>query len=148
MASNYKFRAINWTPNERIGESKFDQMAENADWLYRRTPRAIYTLPGGLRRAEGVKICSGRAIIAKREKSDSAKATVRFGNFFSARCEPIVTTGVVSNKLSKIFCTVNGIGKLQPDTRGFDVEVKIAGTAKRKGKISHSFYVTWQAVGY
>lgn len=148
MNSSTKFRAINWTPNERIGESKFDQMAENADWLYRRTPRAIYTLPGGLRRNEGVKIAAGRVIIARRPKSDSANATVKFGNFFSARCEPIVTTGVVSEKQVKIFCTVNGIGRLQPDVSGFNVEIKMAGTNKRKGKIAHSFYVAWQAVGY
>lgn len=148
MNSKIRFRAVNWTPNERLGESKTDQMNDNAEYLYQRTPRAVYTLPGGLHRAEGIKICSGRVVIAKRPKTDAATVRVSFGNFFSSRCEPIVTTGVVSEKQTRIFCVVNGLGKLQPDTRGFNVEVNIARTNKRKGKLAHSFYVAWQAMGY
>ena len=140
------FKATNWTPNEMIGEAKMDQMTQSADWLYNNTPRAVYTLPGGLRRAQGVKIASGRVLIRK-SKKDSATATVRFGNFFSTRCEPIITTGIVSNRV-KTFCVINGLGnKLQPDHRGFNVGVNIAADAKKNDKI-RSFYVTWQAMGY
>jgi len=142
------FRAINWTPNELLGESKTDQMADNAEWLFTHTPRAIYTLPGGLTRTEGVKIASGRVIIAKRMKSDSANANVKFGNFFTNNCEPNITTGIVSEHQTKIFATINGIGgSLLPDNRGFSVGVNIA-AGKKKDKIAHSFYVTWQAMGY
>lgn len=143
-----KFKAVNWTPNELIGESKTDQMTDNAEWLFINTPRAIYTL-GGLRRTEGVKIAAGRVIIAKRMKSDSASATVKFGNFFTARCEPIITTGIVSEHQTKIFATIHGDGgRLQPDNSGFRVAVNIAAEAKRKDKIARSFYITWQAMGY
>lgn len=142
------FKAVNWTPNEMIGEAKSDQVAANADWLYRNTPRAIYTLPGGLRRSEGVKIAAGRVIIGRRPKSDSATATVRFGNFFSSRCEPIITTGVIAEHQTKIFCVVNGIGRLNPDNQGFNVEVNIAAGVKKNDNIARSFYVAWQAMGY
>jgi hypothetical protein len=142
------FKAVNWTPSELLAETKTDQMADNADYLFLNTPRAVYTLPGGLRRAQGVKIASGRVLIAKRLKSDSATATVRFGNFFSARCAPIITTGIVSEGQSRIFCIINGIGQLQPDNTGFQVGVNIAAESKKKDKIAHSFYVAWVAMGY
>lgn len=141
------FSAINWTPNEQIGERKMDQMTDNAEWLYKFSPRAIYTLPGGLRRTEGVKIASGRVLITKRN-SDSASAEVRFGNFFSSGCEPNITTGVVSVGQAKIFCVTNGIGTLLPDSRGFQVGVNIAADVKKRDKIMNSFYVTWSAMGY
>lgn len=141
------FKAVNWTPNELVGERKTDQMAENADWLFRNTPRALYTLPGGLTRTEGVKVAAGRVIIGKKD-GDNANATVRFGNFFSVRCEPIVTNGIVSETQTRIFATISGIGRLQPDNRGFNVGVNIAADKKANDKITRSFYVTWQAMGY
>lgn len=142
------FKAVNWTPNELLAEAKTDQMGDNADYLFSNTPRAIYTLPGGLRRAQGVKIASGRVLIAKDTKSDSASATVRFGNFFTANCDPIITTGIVSEGQPKIFCVINGIGQLQPDNTGFQIGVNIAAESKKKDKIRHSFYIAWQAMGY
>lgn len=142
------FKAVNWTPNELLAEAKTDQMGDNADYLFANTPRAIYTLPGGLRRAQGVKIASGRVLISKDPKSDSASATVRFGNFFTANCDPIITTGIVSEGQAKIFCVINGIGQLQPDNTGFQVGVNIAAESKKKDKISYSFYIAWQAMGY
>lgn len=141
------FKAINWTPNEMVGERKMDTLADNTEWLYRNTPRAIYTLPGGLRRVEGVKIASGRVIITKRNR-DSATVEVRFGNYFSTRCEPNITTGVVSAAQPRIFCVVNGIGRLIPDHRGFQVGVNVAAGQKKNDKITRTMYVGWQAMGY
>lgn len=142
------FKAVNWTPNEMIGDAKADQISANAQYLFENTPRAVYTLPGGLRRVEGVKIASGRVIIGRRRKSDSATATVRFGNYFSTRCEPIITNGIVSEHQTRIFCTISGIGRLQPDARGFRVGVNIAADRKKNDRIARSFYVTWSAMGY
>ena len=142
------FKAINWTPNEKLAQTKTDQMADNQDWLYNNTPRAIYTLPGGIRRVEGVKIASGRVIVAKRTKTDTAYVGVRFGNFFTTSCQPIVTTGIVSDFQTRIFCTIHGIGVLHPDYRGFNVGVNIAAQIKKNDNIAKSFYVTWQAMGY
>lgn len=141
------FKAINWTPSEMVGEAKMDAMTDNAEWLYRNTPRAIYTTSGGLRRVEGTRIVAGRVLVAKRA-ADSATVQVRFGNFFSTRCDPIVTTGVVSDAQTQIFCVISGIGQLLPDSRGFNVGVNVAAEVEKNDKISESFYVTWHAMGY
>lgn len=141
------FKAINWTPTEQIGETKMDTMADNTEWLYKNSPRSIYTLPGGLRRVEGIRVASGRAIITKR-KSDSATVEVRFGNYFSTYCEPNITTGVISATQPRIFCTINGVGRLIPDHRGFQVAVNVAANSKKKDKITRTMYVAWQAMGY
>jgi hypothetical protein len=146
MVTSYK--AVNWTPNEVIGETKMDRMTGNADYLFARTPRTVYTLPSGLTRAEGVRIAAGRVVIAKNTKRDSATAQVNFGNFFSSRCEPLITTGIVSEGQQRIFAVINGIGRLQPDARGFQTTVNIAAEADKNDAIMRSFYVTWQAVGY
>ena len=142
-----KFSALNWTPNEMVSDPKVDQMTDNADWLFKNTPRAVYKV-AGLSRNEGVKIASGRVIIGRRRKSDSATAQVRFGNYFTPTCEPIITTGIVSEHQTNIFATISGIGRLQPDARGFQVGVNIAADKKKQDKIARSFYVTWSAMGY
>lgn len=141
------YKALNWTPNEMLGDAKMDQIIANADWLYLNTPRAVYTLPTGLRRVEGTKIASGRALITKRNK-DSASVEIRFGNFFSTRCEPNITTGIVSRGQTRIFCTINGIGRLVPDHRGFQIQVNVAAEKKKYDKIATAMYVGWQAMGY
>jgi len=141
------FKAVNWTPSEMIGERKMDTLADNADYLYKNTPRSIYTLPGGIRRVEGLKLATGRAIITKRNRDD-AVVEVRFGNYFSSYCEPNITTGVISASQPRVFCTINGIGRLIPDSRGFQVGVNIAANNKKKDKIVKTMYVAWSAMGY
>lgn len=140
------FKAINWTPSEKIGESKMDQMATNAEWLFTHTPRAIYTV-SGITREQGVKMSAGRILIGANE-SDTATATVRFGNFFSTSCEPLITTGVVSSGHFRVFCVHHGIGRLHPDHRGFTVKVNIAAENEKRDRIIRSFYVAWQAMGF
>lgn len=142
------FKAVNWTPNEKVGEAKMGQMSDNATYLYENTPRAVYTLPGGLTRQEGVKLVSGRVLIAKKMDSDSTSARVRFGNFFSTRCEPLITTGIIAEHQVRIFCVINGIGQLHPDHRGFNVQINIAANKPKHDKVKKSFYVAWQAMGY
>lgn len=141
------FKAVNWTPTELIGQAKIEQLADNAEWLFNNIPQGHYTLPGGLARNEGLKIATGSALITKR-KSDTASVTVRFADFFSTGCQPIVTTGIVAQGQTQIFCTINGIGKLQPDDTGFQAWVNIAAENKKNDAITRSFYVNWQAMGY
>lgn len=141
------FRALNWTPNEMVSDSKVDQMTANADDLFRSTPRAVYKV-AGLTRSEGVRMASGRVIIGRRKNADSASATVRFGNYFTPTCEPIITNGIVSEHQTNIFATISGIGRLQPDAQGFQVSVNVAADKKVQDKIARSFYVTWAAMGY
>lgn len=146
MAST-PFRAVSWAPSELIGEDKMDQLAYNVNYLRDHKVGGLYTLPGGARREEGVRIAAGRVRIG-RSKDDSSSAGVRFGRFFSTGCEPIITTGIVAEGQRKIFCILNGYGRLQPDHRGFQVHVNVMADAKRNDKIASAFYISWQALGY
>lgn len=139
------FRAVNFQPTQLLTEELLDQLATNQTWLFENTPRAIYTY-GSLVRREGVRIVSGRALIGATAKTNSS-VTVRFGNFFSANCNPNITTGIVSAKQRRFFVTVDGIGQLMPDNRGFQVHVSLD-AQKKADKISNNIYVSWIAMGY
>lgn len=141
------FKAINWSPNEVIGETKMDQLSTNLDWLFRNTPRAVYTY-GGIRRSEGVKLMGGRILIPKDTKRDTASKQVSFGNFFTVNSTPLVTTGIVSDNQGRIFCTLSGIGRMLPNHTGFIARVNINALAKRNDKITKSFYIDYSAMGY
>jgi len=141
------FKPITWAPNEVVSESKMDQFANNIQWLKENKMDGLYTLPGGTKRYAGVKVCGGRALIPPAPKSDTQKVTVRFANFFTSRCQPIVTTGVMSNHI-RTFCVINGINGLIPDNTGFEIQVVNFTEAKKKANITKSFYVNWIAVGY
>lgn len=143
-----EFRAVNWTPNEQIGEPKMDLINENAEWLFYNTPRAIFTQPGGIRRVEGVRIASGRIIVPKNKASDSGTEEVRFGNFFTQRCEPNITLGLVSKTQPRIFYTMSGIGKMLPDSRGFQVHVNVDALQKKNDKLLNNIYISFIAMGY
>lgn len=142
------FKPISWSPTEIITEEKMDQYANNVQWVKENKPDALYTLPGGTKRYTQVKVCAGRVIIPPDAKSDTATVRVNFPNFFSSKCQPLVTTGIVSN-FTRTFCTINGINSLIPDDTGFEVQVmKFSGNSKEKTNINKSFYVNWIAVGY
>ena len=140
------FKAINWSPNELIGENKMDTLVSNAEFLFYNTPRALYTADT-LRRVEGVKIASGRGVITARPE-DTAGLTISFGNFFSSGCQPIITTGISANNEVAIFAVVNGISTELPDNTGFQVEVNVATTIAANDRFVQSVYINWMAMGY
>lgn len=141
------FKIIQWSPSDIISDDRMDNINSNLNWLNRNTPRALYTLPGGARKSEAIKIAAGRVVIPA-SKSDQGSASVRFGNFFSSGCQPIITTGIVSDFQRRIFVVINGFGELQPDHTGFRVLVNIAAELNKNDKIASRFFITWQALGY
>jgi hypothetical protein len=140
------FKVVNWTPNEVVGEEKMEQMNTNMVWLRDNTPRAIYTLPSGFRRDTGLRIAAGRTNFAAR-RSDTARSTVYFNNLFVEGCQPIITTGLISNKQVNVVHAISGIGQLHPDARGFEINVAVNASKKKHDKIK-GFYVSWIAMGY
>lgn len=144
------FKATNWSQAELIEQKKANVTNNNIDWLFNNTPRAVYTLPGGsrdLRRAEGVKIASGRVIIAA-PTENNASGEVRFGNFFSTGCEPNVTTGIIAS-FPGIVCSLSGIGGGIPDQRGIVVKVAIADWMRAtRPSFGETIYVSFNAMGY
>lgn len=141
------FRAVNFQPNQLLTEELLDQLATNQTWLFENTPRATYHY-GSLTRKEGVKIISGRALIGATKKNNES-TTVRFGDAFSANCNPNITTGIVSGNQRRFFVTIDGIGQMMPDNTGFQIHVYLdAQTAKKQDKITRNIYIPWIAMGY
>lgn len=140
------FKVISWSPNELVSDDKLDAMVSNDNWLRDNMTQGYYT-GHGVARKEGVKIAGGLALITAR-KADTAAKRVDFNNFFLSVCKPIVTTGIISGQQRRIWCTVDGIGKLHPDNRGFFVNVAIHAEHKKNRRIARNMYVSWQALGY
>ena len=139
------FKVINWSPNEVISKDKMDSINQNTVWLRDNSPRAYYSTPD-VSREQGLRIASGRKPIPA-GKNDSDTVTVHFKNLFASKCQPIITTGIVSNNQRKIFCVISGLGQLHPDNRGFDIHVNVSAGKEKNDKIK-GFHVTWQALGY
>lgn len=140
------FRAVSWAPSDLITEDKMDQMAANMNWLRDNTPRGHYRAHG-VNKKDQIKIAAGLALITARKQRHAARR-VSFGNFFTPRSRPIVTTGVISSKNRQVHVTIDGIGQLHPDHTGFDVHVMVEGTNKKNNRILRNMYISWQALGY
>lgn len=143
------FKPINWAPNEIITEEKMDQLVNNTQWLKEYKPEALYTLPGaaGTRRDTGIKIVGGRAIVPPNPKNNTSKVAVRFGEFFTPRTQPIITTGYVAAH-RQTFVVINGINSLIPDATGFEVEIVWHAQTKKKVTVSKTSYMNWIALGF
>lgn len=137
------YKPLSWQPSDIISDSKLDQIANNSQWLFENTPRASYNAYG-VKRATGVKIASGTVLIYA-SKLASQTRPVYFGNFFSAACKPVVTTGVISFQ-RRTFVITNGFGVYQPDNRGFEIVVECESASANK--IERNFYVSWMAMGF
>jgi len=138
------FKPISWAPDELISPEKLGQIANNSQWLFENTPRASYDAYG-VKRATGVKIAAGTCLIYASKLATQTRP-VYFGNFFSAACKPVVTTGVISFQ-NRTFVITNGFGVYQPDNRGFEIAVECQSNSGGN-KIERNFYVSWMAIGF
>lgn len=144
------YKAITWEPLDLVSDWNMDQMTANIQAVHDFTPRAKYTVQGGISTAENVKILSGRRVVPKNGKSPEQSVDVGFGTFFSSNCQPNVTIGINSRVQQNIFATFRGQpGQgLAPNSTGMRVDILIAEEAGEKKKIAQPFYIHWQAMGY
>ena len=140
------FRPMTWQPMELITDVKMDRMTQNEEFLSEYLMGTSYRGFGSTR-DKGIKLACGLVSIGT-SKGAEANKDVRFGNFFSSGCNPIVTTGLVSSHQHRIHLTIDGLGQLHPDQRGFQVHVRMDSLNKKKNRITHNFYVSWHAMGY
>lgn len=136
------FKVISWTEFDLIDEDKMDALVTNDIWLRDNMARGQYQ-GHGVKRTEGIKIASGLALITAR-KQTNATQNIAFNGFFLSVCNPIVTTAIVSSHQRRVFCTIDGLGKLHPDSRGFQCHIQV----ESDKKIKRNMYVSWHAVGY
>lgn len=142
------FVATQWQPLDLLEETKMDDMANGIQFVHDNTPRARFNVGSSYSRAQGIKIASGRVTIPRNMKKDQDSVTVNFGNFFTAGCSPLVTTGIMSPVQNNIYCTFRGLTRLEPDHNGMRIEIEIGDKDKEKSKIRRSFAVHWQAMGW
>src|SRR5690349_1526731 len=124
-------KVLSWSPLDPITAEKLNDMVQNDQLLQDNMVRSHYS-GVAVTKDQGIRLASGLALITAR-KSASASKSVSFGDFFSAGCSPIVTTGVVSQNQRQIFPTIDGPGaEILPTRDGFTVNVYVNSNNKHK----------------
>lgn len=142
------FKAMKFKKNDVITKDDMDQMNSNLQYLEDMTPHARFYKGDGTPMDIRSTIIGGRTRIRKNKKSDDARVRVSFpAGTFDADCHPHVTTGIIAEHQTKIFCVVNGPGVAYPNANGFDIQINIA-AGKKHDKIVKEFWVAWHAFGY
>jgi hypothetical protein len=147
MAST-EFKVVSWSPHDPITNNKMNAMVSNDNWLRDNMVRGRYSA-NGVDRDLGIRIVGGLALITAVQRPRNSRR-VSFGNYFSASCRPIVTTGIVSAQQRMLHVVIEGPGsELQPNRNGFTAKV-FANVAnpKNKRQIKRNIYISYIALGY
>lgn len=152
------YRAVHFSKHDIIERHDMDQLQANYQWIYDNTPRGRFYKPDTTKQDTLVAVVSGRHLIRRDRKKDHAKVAVNLHKAFDPACRPAVTTGIVCDWRTKIFCVVNGPkGVNYPNASGFEIAVDMAQAHKKqagknhknvRGSIRKNFWVHWQAAGY
>jgi hypothetical protein len=145
---NTPYKALEFAKNDVITKDDVDQMQTNLQYIKDNTPRGRFIGPRKIHNSLNVLI-AGRTPIRKNTKSRSAYVKVEFpARAFDPGCRPAITTGIVSDQTSKIFCVVNGPGGTDyPTATGFDISVVVSKDSAQNS-IIRDFWVDWHAYGY
>jgi hypothetical protein len=144
MAQN-DFVPTSWN-GETITTDKLNQMCNNTQYLYDRSPRIRYAT-SGLTRDTGLKLLAGKTPYGP-VNADHTTVSIYFGTFFSAGCRPVVTA-VVGDSTSGLrkFCTVLGFNG-EIDNTGFMAHVSSHEPSWANQVIYSGGWIHWTAVGY
>lgn len=137
------YKPISWQSLDLATTDKLQQMNANIDYLKDNTPRARLR---GVGRDTGIRILAGIAVIP-RQKDSAGSQGVKFGEFFSTGCNPIITTGIITQE-TRIHVTIRGLNSFIPNEDGFVVHAQMDNPDAKKNKLDSKLYVHWQAIGY
>lgn len=144
MAMN-DFVPMSWN-GEPISTDKLNQMCNNSQYLFDRSPRIRLVLPQATRDT-GIKVITGKTAFAPDTSHDYVNVPVYFGSFFSSGCHPTVTATVeiVGGSWRK-YVSIQGLTGAEIDQTGFMAQV----VAKENTvtNIMQGGWVHWQAMGY
>lgn len=141
------YTAVSWQPGELITEAKMDAIGSNLEYFNQNMPRAVYNAHGVSTRL-AIKIAAGLTAVEPDPNGVIGKDTY-FGDYFSAGCRPVVTTGIISDSTRRVHCTIWGInGTLFPDHNGFRAALRSDEIDPSKNAFTKLFYVSWIALGY
>lgn len=145
MAQN-EYKPITFN-GEALTTNKLNQLANNSQFLFDRTPRVRYA-SGNLVRDNAVKVLAGKTAFPVKKTADWANINVYFGNFFTAGSHPIVTvTPEVTGAWMRKFAVVKGFNG-EIDHTGFLCQIICQESIPGNGWIEAGGWVHWQAVGY
>jgi uncharacterized membrane protein len=122
-------------------------MTANDQWIFENQPNAFYNAHA-IKKTSGLKIMAGYVYIQGGKGKHYEKA-VYFGNYFSVGCLPVVVTGQVIQKQSRIHCIIRGLtGEYWPDHRGFTAVVDSDELTAKNNYFHYGVNVQYIAVGY
>lgn len=141
------YKPTSWGIGEQITREKLNLMTSNDQYLFENQPNAFYNAHG-IKKTTGLKIMAGYTVI-RSGKSRHYEREVYFGNFFSVGCKPIIVTGLVIQKQSRIHCVLRGLrGEYWPDHRGFTAVVDTDEINPKTNYFHYGVNVQFLAIGY
>lgn len=142
-----RYKPTSWSIGEQLAREKLNQMTSNDQYLFENQPNAFYNAHG-IKKTTGLKIMAGYTVI-RGGKSRHYEREVYFGNFFSVGCKPIIVTGLVIQKQSRIHCILRGLrGEYWPDHRGFTAVVDTDEINPKTNYFHYGVNVQFLAIGY
>lgn len=150
MAMN-DFVPMSWN-GESITTDKLNQMCNNTQYLFDRSPR-IRMMVGGVPRDSGIKILSGKTAYAPDTTKNWTIMNVYFGSFFSSGCNPAVTVSLEASGwqgqrnhvvLGGLGTSGNGTVGGPIDQTGFSAVI----STEAYSTLIVGGWIHWTAVGY
>lgn len=149
MAQN-DFVPVSWN-GEAVSTDKLNQMANNDQFLFDRTPLVRYVYQGAqnITRDNSVKMLAGKTPFTPSSDNNWVRQAIYFGSFFSSGCVPVVTCTVETQGGERRDISIHGLGGVSTDIdiNGFEATIWI-GAGSGDTKVSTSGWVHWMAVGY
>lgn len=141
MAMN-EFVPMSWN-GEPISTDKLNQMCNNTQYLFDRSPRIRYAT-NGITRDTGLKVLAGKTSYPT-VQANYVYLPVYFGSFFSSGCRPVVVATVEApfgGHRNRVM--VYGFNGVEIDQTGFQAVV----TTEAVPTLGPGGWVHWSAVGY
>jgi len=141
------YKSVNFS-GEALSQAKFQQLANNGQWLFENTPRVRYSSFGGLLKDSNTKIISGKSPYTA-VNADYARVAVYFGSFFTAGCKPNVTATVeVGGGLVRKVVSLTSLSGGGVDHTGFVAELFTVEAGTQNRLVEAGGFIHWQAIGY
>lgn len=148
---NQGYVPVNWN-GEALTTDKLNQMCNNDQYLYDRSPRIRFSINGAGVRDTSIKMISGKTPYAPTaEGIDNEWLPIYFGSFFTAGCNPVVVANAEpSGFRRRVGLTVAGLNNSTTiDSMGFQAIVWDAEVNQVLGSyIDASGWIHWTATGY
>lgn len=137
-----EYKPTSWN-GEPINNAKLNQMCNNTQFLFERSPRIRYAA-AGTPRDNGLRIISGKTPFPAVTTATWVAVPIYFGSFFAAGCRPVVTATLEGRPgWLRRRVTIHGISG-EVDHNGF---VGVISTEYDKA-LTVGGWIHWTAVGY